>query len=155
MIRLIHRFIGLTLLLGVLIAPMHSGVTAQRAQRSKAQVVDWGSAPAILARIKAPKFPARDFDITRFGAVADDQSDSTDAIRKAIDACHNAGGGRVVVPTGHFIAGAIHLKSNVNLYLSAGATLKFSTNPEKYLPVVYTPFERTECINYSPLLYAF
>lgn len=155
MIRLTHRFVGLILLLGVLIAPMHSSVTAQRTQRPSTRVVDWSSAPAILARIKAPKFPARDFDITKFGAVADDKSDSTDAIRKAIDACHDAGGGRVVVPAGTFITGAIHLKSNVNLYLSTGATLKFSTNPEKYLPVVYTRFEGTECMNYSPLIYAF
>jgi len=142
MTSLIHRFIGLTLLLGVLIAPMHSSVTAQRAQRSNARVVDWSAAPAILARIKAPKFPAHDFDITRFGAVAGDQSDSTDAIRQAIDACHNSGGGRVVVPAGTFITGAFQLKSNVNLYLSAGATLKFSTNPEKYLPVVYHALRR-------------
>src|SRR5207253_10127781 len=66
-----------------------------------------------------------------------------------------AGGGRVVVPAGVFLTGAIHLKSNVNLYISEGATLKFSTDPEKYLPVVFTRFEGTECMNYSPLIYAF
>src|SRR5438045_9430102 len=104
MTSLIHRFIGLILLLGVLIAPVHRSVTAQRAQRSNARVVDWSAAPAILGRIKAPKFPARDFDITRFGAVAGDQSDSTDAISKAIDAWNNAGRGRVVVPAGTFVS---------------------------------------------------
>jgi len=92
--------------------------------------------PAILARIKAPKFPARDFPITNFGAVADGKTDSTEAIRKAIAACNSAGGGRVVVPAGVFLTGAIHLKSNVNLFVSEGATLKFSTDPEKYLPVL-------------------
>src|SRR5204862_1698394 len=66
-----------------------------------------------------------------------------------------AGGGRVVVPAGTFLTGAVHLRSNVNLYLAEGATLKFSTDPEKYLPVVYTRFEGTECMNYSPFIYAF
>ena len=32
---------------------------------------EWSQVPAILARIVAPTFPARDFDITKFGAVAD------------------------------------------------------------------------------------
>jgi len=154
MTRLIYRFVGLTLLLGVLIAPMPRA-TAQRAQRSNARLVGWGSVPSILARIKAPKFPARDFNIANFGAVPDGKFDSTEAIRKAISACNAAGGGRVVVPAGVFSTGAIHLRSNVNLYLSEGATLKFSTDPEKYLPVVYTRFEGTECMNYSPFIYAF
>src|SRR5205085_1501955 len=129
--------------------------TAQRVQRSKARLVGWGSVPSILARIKAPKFPARDFDITNFGAVAGGKSDSSEAIRKAIAACNAAGGGRVVVPAGVFLTGAIHLRSNVNLYVSEGATLKFSPDPVKYLPVVYTRFEGTECMNYSPLIYAY
>src|SRR4030095_5695018 len=89
------------------------------------------------------------------GARSGDDTDYTDPIRKAIDACHTSGGGRVVVPPGVFPTGAIHLKSNVNLHLLEGATLKFSTDPAKYMPVVYTRFEGTECLNYSPLIYAF
>ena len=34
-------------------------------------------------------------------------------------------------------------------------TIRFSTDPAKYLPVVFTRFEGTEVMNYSPLLYAF
>src|SRR5215207_7854187 len=55
----------------------------------------WAQVPAILKRIKAPAFPKRDFNVTRFGAVADAKTDCTGAIRKAIDAAHAAGGGRV------------------------------------------------------------
>src|SRR4029079_13970922 len=33
--------------------------------------------------------------------------------------------------------------------------LKFSTNPKDYLPVVYTRFEGTELMNYSPFIYAY
>lgn len=115
----------------------------------------WSEAAKILARIKPPVFPNRDFKITDHGAVADGSKDSTSAIRKAIDICHAAGGGRVVATPGVFVTRAIHLKSNVNLYLAEGATLKFSTDPAQYLPVVHTRFEGTECMNYSPFIYAF
>jgi polygalacturonase len=86
MSRLIYRLVGLTLLLGALSMPMPGGAAAQRTPRSNARVVGWSSVPAILARIKPPKFAARDFNITTYGAVADDKSDSTEAIRKAIAA---------------------------------------------------------------------
>jgi unsaturated rhamnogalacturonyl hydrolase len=115
----------------------------------------WSEVPKILARIKPPIFPRRDFRIIDHGAVADGSSDSTEAIRRAIEACHAAGGGRVVVSAGLFITGAIHLQSNVNLYLAEGATLKFTADPAKYLPVVFTRFEGTECLNFSPFIYAF
>ena len=115
----------------------------------------WAQVPAILARIKAPTFPNRDFKITDYGAVADGKTDNTEAIRKAIAACNAAGGGRVVVTPGVFLTGAVHLKSNVNLNVMEGATLKFIPGPAKYLPVVFTRFEGTECMNYSPLIYAF
>jgi polygalacturonase len=115
--------------------------------------IGWDAVPRILARIQPPKFRARDFVITDYGARPN--ADSTEAIRKAIEACHAAGGGRVVVPAGIFLTGAIRLKSNVNLHISEGATLRFSTDPEKYLPAVLTRFEGTECYNYSPFIYAF
>lgn len=110
---------------------------------------------AILARIKAPIFPKRDFDITKYGAIAGGQKDCTDAIRKAIAACTAAGGGRVVIPAGNFLTGAIHLENNVNLFVSGGATLLFTRDTKAYLPVVYTRWEGTECMNYSPFIYAF
>jgi polygalacturonase len=111
--------------------------------------------PMILRRIKPPTFPAKDFDITRFGAQGDGKADCTDSIRQAIDACNRAGGGRVVVPAGIFLTGAIHLKSNVNLHVAKGATLKFSQEPAKYLPLVFTRFEGMELMNYSPFIYAY
>jgi unsaturated rhamnogalacturonyl hydrolase len=115
----------------------------------------WEQLPALLARIKAPTFPNRDFKITDYGALADGKTDNTAAIRKAIEACHKAKGGRVVVPAGVWLTGAIHLKSNVNLHVSEGATLKFIPDPAKYLPLVYTRWEGVELMNYSPLIYAF
>ncbi len=112
----------------------------------------WDSLPALLARIKAPVFPARDFPITDFGARAN--ADVTAAIATAIAACHEAGGGRVVVPPGLWLTGAITLKSNVNLHIGAGATLRFIFDETKY-PLVFTRWEGVECYNFSPLIYAF
>src|SRR2546423_4264216 len=60
----------------------------------------WFELPQILARIKAPTFPKRDFHVTKFGARGDGKFDCTGAIRRSIDACSRAGGGRVVVPAG-------------------------------------------------------
>jgi polygalacturonase len=108
---------------------------------------------AIRARIKPPVFPARNFEITKYGARPG--VDSAQAIAKAISACHEVGGGRVVVPAGVFLTGAIHLRSGVNLHLAADATLRFSSDPKAYLPAVFTRWEGNECMNYSPLIYAF
>ena len=121
--------------------------------RATPAATGWETVPGILARIKAPTFPARDFAITDYGAKPGG-ADCTDAIRQAIAACHAAGGGRVMVPAGEFVTAAIHLKSNVNLHVSEGATLKFDPDAKKYLPAVYTRWEGTECMNYSPLIYA-
>ncbi|MDO8836197.1 MAG: glycosyl hydrolase family 28-related protein, partial [Vicinamibacterales bacterium] len=115
----------------------------------------WARCEAILARIAAPTFPARDFDITAYGAIGDGVALCTDAFRKAIEVCHDAGGGRVVVPAGRFLTGAIHLRSGVNLHVSDGATVAFSRDPRHYLPLVFTRWEGVELMNYSPLIYAF
>lgn len=111
--------------------------------------------PKILARIKPPKFKKKDFSILKFGARAGGQIDCREAINKAIDACSKAGGGRVVVPAGEFLTGAIRLKSNVNLHVSKGATLKFATDSRAYLPIVHTRWEGMELMHLSPLIYAY
>lgn len=116
----------------------------------------WASEyPKILARIKPPKFPKKDFLITKYGAAADGKTLNTEAFRRAIEACARKGGGRVVVPAGEFLTGAIHLKSNVNLYVSKGATVKFSTDPKDYLPIVHTRWEGMELMHLSPFIYAY
>jgi polygalacturonase len=87
--------------------------------------------------------------------VADGRTDATTALRAAIEACHRAGGGRVVVPPGVFLTGAIHLRTGVDLHVSEGATIRFSRDPAAYLPVVLTRWEGVELMGYSPLIYAY
>ncbi|HLP77744.1 MAG TPA: glycoside hydrolase family 88 protein, partial [Candidatus Paceibacterota bacterium] len=124
------------------------------AAKGESTAPEWALAKEILARIKEPKFPDREFPITKFGAAADEKSDSTEAIRKAIAACNEAGGGHVIIPAGEFLTGPVHLKSGVDLHLEGGSTLKFKTDPDAYLPAVSTRFEGMELYNYSPLIYA-
>jgi polygalacturonase len=114
----------------------------------------WQNVPLIISRIVPPAFPARDFAVTKFGAQPGGEVDCSEAISKAMDACVQAGGGRVVIPAGVFLTGPIHLRSNVNLHLEADAVLRFRNDPKAYLPLVFTRFEGTECYNYSPLIYA-
>jgi unsaturated rhamnogalacturonyl hydrolase len=125
-------------------------------ERPKKSVApEWAKLEEILARIYPPLIPGREFSILSYGAGADGKTDSTGAIAEAIDAAAHAGGGRVVVPAGVYLTGPIQLKSRVELHLDGGATLKFKTDPEAYLPTVFTRFEGMECWNYSPLIYAF
>jgi polygalacturonase len=114
----------------------------------------WARAAGIAARVRAPSFPNRVFSILDHGAKGDGTTKSTAAIAQAIQACAEAGGGRVLVPAGRFLTGAIHLKSNVELHVAEGATLLFSTDPADY-PIVFTRWEGMELMNYSPLVYAY
>lgn len=75
---------------------------------------------------------ARDINIEQFGAVADGKTVNTKAIQKAIDACADSGGGRVIIPNGIFISGTIRLKDNVALYLEPSAILKGSPEYKDY-----------------------
>jgi polygalacturonase len=114
----------------------------------------WARADEIVARIVAPRFPSREFAITKFGAVGDGAAKCTDAIRQAMAACRAAGGGRVIVPAGRFLTGAIRLESGVELHLEDKATLAFSHDAQDFLPVVMTRWEGVELMNYSPFIYA-
>lgn len=110
--------------------------------------------PFDMPAFEPPVFPDRDFPITDYGAVEGGSVKNTEAIARAIAACHDAGGGRVVVPEGVWLTGAVHLKSGVNLHLAAGATLRFSDDPRDYLPPVFVRWAGFELYNYSPLIYA-
>lgn len=112
-------------------------------------------APFEMPQISVPIYPERDFNITAYGAVPSAEKVCTDAIAAAIADCHKAGGGRVVIPAGEWLTGPIHLKSNVNLHLAEDAVVRFTDNPDDYLPAVPASWEGIECYNYSPLIYAY
>lgn len=72
------------------------------------------------------------FDVSEFGARADGRTLSTRAIQEAIDACHGGGGGRVVCGPGVWVSGTLTLRSHVELHLTAGCTLRGSTELGDY-----------------------
>ena len=74
----------------------------------------------------------RVFDVKEYGAAGDGKSMDTAAINRAVAACNNAGGGIVYLPPGVYLSGTVVLKSNVTLYLEAGATLLGSKNLPDY-----------------------
>ncbi|OXB23050.1 glycoside hydrolase [Flavobacterium tructae] len=113
----------------------------------------WKNKDLIVKSISKTRFLDKTYNVNDFGAVADGKTLNTLAFEKAIKACAQNGGGKVLIPAGKYVTGAIHLESNVNLYLDDHAEVLFSIDPKEY-PMVHTSFEGTELMNYSPLIYA-
>jgi polygalacturonase len=80
----------------------------------------------------APRLGAESCDVRDFGAVGDGRTVDTAAIQKAIDACRDQGGGRVVIPRGVFLSGTLRLHSHIDLHLETGAVLKGSPRLSDY-----------------------
>ncbi|MCL5282739.1 MAG: glycoside hydrolase family 28 protein [Planctomycetes bacterium] len=99
----------------------------------------------------APAF----YNVKDYGATGDGTTKDTEAIRKAISTAAGAGGGTIYFPAGQYLTGSIHLQSNITLHLDAGAVLKFSQDFDDYLPMVKSRWEGTECVNFSPPIYAY
>ncbi|KRD09042.1 glycoside hydrolase [Flavobacterium sp. Root901] len=113
----------------------------------------WKIMESTIKSLPQTKFQDKTYNINDFGAVADGKTLNTAAFAKAIKACSENGGGKVLVPNGIYLTGAIHLESNINLHLEDKAEILFSLNPKDY-PIVHTSWEGTELMNYSPLIYA-
>lgn len=107
-----------------------------------------------MPNLQRPNIPARQFDIRDFGAQEGGVVKNTKAIQMTIDAAAKAGGGRVVIPEGRWLTGAIHLDNNIELNLSKGAELLFSQDAADYLPVVFSRHEDIECYKYSSFIRA-
>lgn len=71
------------------------------------------------------------YNVKDFGATGIKSDDARPAIQKAIDAA-GVKGGTVYLPPGDYTSGTIFLRSHVNLYLEAGATLYASENPKDF-----------------------
>ena len=69
------------------------------------------------------------YDARAFGAKGDGKALDTAAINQAIEAAAGAGGGTVRLSAGSYLCYSIHLKSNVVLFLDAGATIVAADPP--------------------------
>lgn len=156
---------------------------------AQANTDPWQRAQDIIERCSRPlNFRKEDFPITAFGARSSQlvaakstwrkqqwdvktpgpgSHDCYPAITTAIAACHKAGGGRVLIPTGSwYCKGPIVLRSNVHVHLAAGAQVYFSANPSDYAKygdidcgergkLVISRWQGNDVLNYSPLVYAY
>ncbi len=84
------------------------------------------------APTNAPLLPL--FNPRQMGAAGDGKALDSSAINAAITACNAAGGGIVYISPGTYLCGTVVLKSNVTLYLEAGATILGSTRIADYNP---------------------
>ncbi|AWI10234.1 glycoside hydrolase family 28 protein [Ereboglobus luteus] len=75
------------------------------------------------------------YDVRDHGAKGDGATLDTAAIQKTIDTCTAEGGGTVWFPAGTYLVGTVHIKDNVTLHLTAGATILGSPNVEDYTEV--------------------
>ena len=144
----------------VIIAALMGTMSAVPAAASAGAVVTAPESPYGFEPLRMYEFPDRDFPITEYGAepgdaAAERAEANAEAFARAFAACAEAGGGRVVVPAGEWLTGPIHFRSNCNLYLAEGAKIIFEDDPALYYPAVQTSWEGAECMNISPLLYAF
>jgi len=142
------KFYNLTILSLILLIACNGPVKKEISRTEKRD--------AILKDITGPEISDHVVLLTGFGAVGDSATDARPAFEKALLACKEKNGGRIVVPAGvYLINGPIHLISNTSLEIQKGAKLVFGTNPADYLPMVPTSWEGTFINNYSPLIYAY
>jgi polygalacturonase len=152
-----RTFLGLTFagLAGSAALTSLSACVSRKAAPSLSAPAAWRRAAEIRQQVRPPAFPDRTFDIRNYGAQADGKHDNSQAFAAAIKACHDAGGGKVLVTEGAYLTGPIHLLSNINLHIAEGARILFITDPKAYLPAVFTRWEGMELMGYSPLIYAY
>lgn len=75
---------------------------------------------------------ARVYNVCAYGAKGDGRTLDTSTIQEAIDACHNDGGGTVLIPAGRFLVGSLEIRSEVTLHIAAGGILLGSANGNDY-----------------------
>jgi len=107
-------------------------------------------APFPMPHLPRPEFPDRRFSIADFGAVAGGDTLNVDAIQRAIDACHEAGGGHVVVPAGRWLTTPLELKGGVDLHLEEGSVLVFTIEKQFYFGPGIAARLRPWTQNYPP-----
>ena len=104
-----------------------------------------------MPKVKEPTIPHRTVSLTDFGAVGDGKTLNTESIAKAISSLAARGGGKLVVPPGIWLTGPIHLQSNIELHLEAGALIQFSPDFKQYPLAIFDVKGEKEVESTSPI----
>ena len=89
--------------------------------------------PCPVEQVRPVVIPEYSVSITEFGAEEGGEKLCTEAFKTAIKHLTDKGGGHLIVPDGVWLSGPIRLRSNIDLHLASGATLRFSPNKELYV----------------------
>lgn len=110
----------------------------------------------ILETIAHPEIPTCVYEASDFGIYPSEAEIQTVKLQSAMESISERGGGQLRLPSGVFYTGALSMKSKVELCLSSEDTvLRFTTaDIERNYPLVYSHWEATPCMNFSPLIYA-
>ena len=76
-----------------------------------------------LTFVRAQLSSKTTYNVRDYGAIGDGKTPDTWAINQAIATCSAAGGGTVYFPGGNYLSGSIHLQSNIDLFIDAGAVI--------------------------------
>ena len=68
------------------------------------------------------------YNVKEYGGIADGKTLCTEAVQKAVDACHQNGGGVVLFEEGRYVLSTVFLKSNVTLEIEENAEILGSLN---------------------------
>lgn len=98
---------------------------------------------------------SKNYDIKILGADNTGKTKCTKLINQTIDLAAKEGGGILYFSSGTYLTGAITLKSNITIYLEAGATLKFSSDFNDYVPFQNVRYEGIFMNTFAPLLNAY
>ena len=97
---------------------------------------------------------AKDYVITSHGVKNDSTRLQTAQIQKVIDKAEAEGGGRIVVPKGTFLSGALFFKPGTTLHLSEGACIKGSDDIVNF-PLIPSRMEGRSIYYHAALINAY
>lgn len=74
------------------------------------------------------------YNIVEFGAINDGVTNSTQAVRAAVNECVKNGGGVVYIPNGTYVLASVQIFSNVHFVFEPGAKILGSLNSDDFDP---------------------
>ncbi|MDE6556631.1 MAG: right-handed parallel beta-helix repeat-containing protein [Duncaniella sp.] len=97
---------------------------------------------------------AKDYIITDFGVSTDSTIIQSEAIQAVIDRAEAEGGGRIVIPKGTFLTGALFFKPGTSLHIEEGATIK-AIDDIAYYPLIPSRMEGRSIYYHAAVINAY